>query len=119
MAGEAAADDLAGRGVESGEQRQGAVAFVVVAAPFGLTGAHRQQRLGPVEGLDLALLVDAQDQRPFRRIEIEPDNIANLLYEERVARQLEALRTVRLQPEGTPDAVDRRRRIAGRPRHAV
>jgi hypothetical protein len=31
----------------------------------------------PVEGLDLALLVDAQHDRAIRRVEIEPDDVAH------------------------------------------
>src|SRR6188474_3087828 len=57
MAAKAPPDHLAGLHIERGEQRQRAMALVVVAAPFGLSGPHRQQRLRPVERLDLALLV--------------------------------------------------------------
>jgi hypothetical protein len=34
---------------------------------------HRQKRLGAIEGLGLALLVNAKDDRALRWIEIEPD----------------------------------------------
>jgi hypothetical protein len=44
-----AADDLAGRHVERGEQRERAVSLVVVAASLGLAGTQGQQRLRPVE----------------------------------------------------------------------
>ena len=60
VAGEALADHLAGGDVQGGEQRGCAVALVVVAAARGLAGPHGQQRLGAVQRLDLALLVDAQ-----------------------------------------------------------
>ncbi len=70
------ADELAGRGVEGGERRQGAVALVVVAPRRAAwPGRVGNSGLGPVEGLDLALPVDTEDQRPFRRIEIGPYNI--------------------------------------------
>ena len=39
----------------------------------------RQDRRGPVEGLNLALLVHAQHQRPVRRIQVETHYVANLL----------------------------------------
>jgi hypothetical protein len=87
---------LPGLHIERGEQRQRAMALVVVAAPFGLSGPHRQQRLRPVERLDLALLVDAQHYGAIRRIEVEPDDIAHLLYKQRIARQLEGLAAMRL-----------------------
>jgi hypothetical protein len=51
----AAADDPAGGDVQSGKQRSGAVALVIMAPPLGLSRSHRQQRLGAVKGLDLRL----------------------------------------------------------------
>ena len=73
---------------------------------------HRQDRLCTVEGLDLALLVDAEHQRALRRRQIEAYDVADLVHEVRIARQLEGLRAVRLQAEGAPDAPDRRVRKA-------
>src|SRR5690606_9229714 len=61
--------DSARRHLERGEEAGGAVADVVVGAPFGTAGPHGQQGLRAVEGLDLALLIDAEHQRPLRRIE--------------------------------------------------
>ena len=54
----AAADDRAVEHVEGGEQRGRAVALVVVGHGPGPPLLHRQARLGAVERLDLALLVD-------------------------------------------------------------
>ena len=93
--------------------------LVVVGAPLGLAGPHRQQRLGAVQRLDLALLVDAQHHRAIRRIEIEPDDVAHLLHEQRIGRELEGLDAMRLQPEGLPDAMDGRGRMADRRRHGA
>ena len=73
------ADDFASRHIQCGKQRRRAVALVVVGAPLGLTGPHRQDRLRPIERLDLALLIGAQHQRPFGRVEIQADDIADLL----------------------------------------
>ena len=61
-------DHGAGFAVERGEQAGGAMAGVIVGAPLGLPGPHRQQWLGAIQGLDLALLVGAQDHRPVGRI---------------------------------------------------
>ncbi len=36
--------------------------LVVMGAPLGLPRAHRQQRLGAVQRLDLALFIDAEHQ---------------------------------------------------------
>ena len=87
----------------------GAVALVVVGAPLHLTRPHGQHRLCAVERLDLALLVDAEHKRTLGRVEIEAYDVAHLVDELRVARQLEALDPMRLQAEGAPDAVHRRR----------
>ena len=43
--------DLAGGGVERGEQAGDAVPGLVVGLPPGDPGPHRQDRLGPLEGL--------------------------------------------------------------------
>lgn len=39
------------------------------------TGHHRQHWLGPVQHLDLRLLVYTEHHRPFRRIEIQPHHV--------------------------------------------
>ena len=114
MALEALADDLSNLHVERGEQRERAVPLVVMGAALRLAGPHGQERLGAVQRLDLALLVDAQHHGAIGRIEIEPDDVAHLLHEQRVGRKLEGLDPVRLQPEGLPDAMDGRRRVADR-----
>ena len=67
------------------------MALVVVAAPLRLPGAHRQEGLGTVQGLDLALFVDTENQGTIRRRQIQTDDVADLLHEEGIARQLEGL----------------------------
>ena len=62
---------------------------VIESAPLGLAGTHRQNRLSAVERLDLALLVNAQHQGPFRWVKIQADDVADLLDEQRITRQLE------------------------------
>ena len=85
-----AADDGAVEHVERGEQRRGAVALVVVGHGAGAALLHRQARLGAVERLDLALLVDRQHDGMGRRIDIEADDVAQLVDELRIVRELEA-----------------------------
>ena len=75
--------------VQRGEQRRRAVPDVVVGVAFGLAEAHRQRRLGAIERLNLRLLVHAQDHRVVGRVEVQPDDVAHLLDEERVGGQLE------------------------------
>ena len=82
MARETFADDLSRGDVEGREERGRAVALVVVAAPLRLPGAHRQEGLGTVQGLDLALFVDTENQGTIRRRQIQTDDVADLLHEE-------------------------------------
>ena len=110
---EATPDDSAGGNVECGEQGGGSVAPIVMASPFCLARLHRQERLRAVKRLDLALLVDAQNQGALGWSEIKPDDVTQLLHKERIGRQLECLTPVRLQAEGLPDAMDGGWRVAG------
>ena len=55
--------DLAGGGVEGGEQAGDAVPGVVVGLPLGDAASHRQDRLAALEGLALGLFVDADHNR--------------------------------------------------------
>ena len=73
------ADDPAGDDVEGREQRRGSVPPVVVGAPLGSAGSHREDGLGSVEGLDLALLVGAEHKGPLWRVQIQPDDVPHSL----------------------------------------
>jgi hypothetical protein len=83
------------------------MADVVGGAPFGQAGSHREDRGGAVQGLDLALFIDAQDQRPLGWVEVETDDVADLVHKERVGRQFEHLGPVWLQAKGPPDPTNR------------
>src|SRR5258708_25266449 len=111
MAAIAFSNDASGGDVERREQGRHAMACIVVTASLDLTRAHRQHRLATIERLNLALLVDAQDQRMLGRRHVKPDNSAYLLHEQGIGRKLEAFRAVRLQPEGSPDTMDGRGRV--------
>ena len=79
--------------------------LVVVAAPCRLAGAHGQHGLAAVERLDLGLLVHTKDDGTLGRGDVEADHIAHLGHEIRVSRELERLHPMRLQAEGSPDAL--------------
>lgn len=110
-------DDFAGSNIERGKQVGRAMALVIVSAPLGHAGCQRQDRLGSVQRLNLALLVDTQHHGLERRVEIEPDDVAGFLNKQRIAGQLERFLPMRLQSEGAPDAADRRLRQSGFARH--
>ena len=74
---------------------------------FDVTQAHRQRRLGAIERLNLRLLIHAQDHRVVRRVEVQPDDVAHFLDEERIGGQLEGLGQMRLDPEQGEPALHR------------
>jgi len=57
------ANDAPGRDIQRGKQRRGPVPDVVMGPALRLPRAHRQQRRGAIERLNLALFIDRQEQR--------------------------------------------------------
>ena len=94
------ADDPTGRHVERREQRCRAVAHVIVRAPFRLARAQRQNRRRAVQRLNLSLFIDRQEQRAIGRAQVQPDDVAHLVNEQRILRQLEGVHAMRLQGKG-------------------
>src|SRR3546814_18911199 len=88
MAAIAFADDASGGDVERCEQGGHAVALVIMAAPLCLSRTQRQHRLAPVERLDLALFIDAQDPRTLGRRQVEHDNVPPLPRDTALGREL-------------------------------
>ena len=76
MARHALADDRAVKHIERGKQRGCAVADVIMCHGPSAPLFERQARLSAVERLDLRFLVDRQHQAMRRRVEIEPDHVA-------------------------------------------
>src|SRR5215468_3682838 len=89
---------------ERRKQRSGPVASIVVTASFALARPHRQHRLRTVQGLNLRLFVDRQNQGFSGRIEVQSYNVANLLNEQRILGKFEGFASVGSQSKGTPDA---------------
>ena len=54
----------------------------------------------------LAFFIDAQHQGMVWRAHIEADDVAHLVDKQWIGGQFEGFRTVRLQAEGAPDALD-------------
>src|SRR5271156_3289746 len=99
----ALSDHRTGGDIERGKQGSGAMALVIMRHGAGSTLFHRQPRLGAVERLDLALLVNAEHQGVVRRVEVEADDILHLLNKLLIVRQLEAAREMRLQSVPMPN----------------
>src|SRR6478672_33007 len=64
--------------IECGEQRGRTMPHAAVRATFGYARHHRQDRLLAIECLDLALLIDAEDEGSVRRGQVKADDIAYL-----------------------------------------
>lgn len=52
--------------------------------PLYLVRPYRQRGLRAVDRLDLTFLIDAQNHGAFRRVQIEPNDVAHLVDEQRV-----------------------------------
>src|SRR5665213_3471999 len=103
----AQAEDLAISGVECSKQGCGSIALIVVRHGCTASLLHRQTGLGAIERLYLALLVHAQQQRVFRRIQIQPDDRFQFAGELRIVADFEAVDAMRLEAVGLPDPSNR------------
>ncbi|OPY96014.1 hypothetical protein A5906_05375 [Bradyrhizobium sacchari] len=75
------ANDKAGSDIERGKQRGPAMPHIAVRATFRHPSHQRQDRLLAIECLDLACLIDAEDNGSVRWGQVKPDNIAHLIDE--------------------------------------
>src|SRR6516164_1707883 len=89
--------------VECRKQGGCAVADIVVGHRPGASLFHRQARLGAVESLDLALLVDREHEAVRRRVDVKANHIVHFRGELRVAAELEDPQPMRCKTMGTPD----------------
>src|SRR3984893_12089580 len=72
-----------------------------------LARLQRQARLGPIESLNLALLVDGDDHGVSWRVHVETDDVLDLLGEFRIVGALEGAKPMRLQAIGAQRDADR------------
>src|SRR5690606_10878057 len=103
MSRQAFMNDLAAGDVESGEKRGGSMPLVVVCHRTSAALLQRKTRLGTVQGLDLALLVEGEHDRPLGGCNVQPDDIPELRDEARVFGELERLLQVRLEAVRPPN----------------
>ena len=95
--------DAAGGHLEGGEQGGGAMADVVMGGLLRQSEANREDRRGPVQRLDLALLIDADHDGLLGRIHIQAHDVADLGVQCGVGGELERLSPPRLQVPLAPD----------------
>src|SRR3990172_3321016 len=91
--------------VQGRKQCRRSVAPVIVRYALDVADSHRQHRLRAFQRLNLTLFIHAQNHSIFRWIQVQPYNISYFLYKKWIGRELEMFLSVRLQPEGLPDAV--------------
>src|SRR5947208_12197363 len=82
------------------------MAHVIVSVGAAPSLLQRQTWLSAIQGLNLALFINTQDQAFFWRIQIKPNHIGQLFQKIDVPRALETISPVRLQIVFLPDAVD-------------
>jgi len=99
-------DHRAVQHIEGGKKASDSVPLVVMRHRPATSFFHRQSRLGPIQGLNLRLLVNAQNHGFIRGIQVEADHVRQLLDEALVLRQFERLDLMRLQSMGLPDSGD-------------
>src|SRR5665213_2321937 len=115
----ASADHAPIGGVERREKRSGSVAFVIMSHGLTATLFYRQTGLGAIEGLNLTLLIAAQDNGVLRRRKVESHDIFELLGKVSVVGELEGFRPMWFQPMGCPDSTDARGAHANFTRHRL
>jgi len=113
MTRQALSDDAPLQNGKRGKQRGRPVPLVVVRHRGAAPLLHRKAGLGPIQSLNLAFLVYAQNDRLVGRVQIEAHHVGELLDELRVAGELEGFHSMRLQAVCIPDPLDRRRRNPG------
>ena len=96
------AQDLAALGFQRGVEREGAMAKVFKTVPFRPTRGEWQHGVEPVESLDGALFIYAEDRGIERRLEIECDDIGRFGFEIGVVTRHVTTQTVRLQSDVGP-----------------
>ncbi len=77
-----------------------------MGGPLGQTGTQRQDRRGRVQGLDLGLFIHAEHHRVLGRVQVEPDDVADLGFQLRVGGELERLDPPGLQAPLLPHLAD-------------
>src|SRR5947199_10578918 len=86
------------------------MALVVVGLALRQTRSERQKGSGPIQGLNLALLIYTQHQSPVGRIQVEPYDIAHLLFNLGILGYLKLLDSVGLDIEAALNPLHRGRR---------
>src|ERR1022692_4032468 len=107
MPGIALANDFALQNFQSGEQGGRAMPDIVMGISAAAPLLERQTRLRPVQRLDLALFIQAENQALFRWIEIETHHVGQFLQKAHIAGEFESAAQMGFEIVFLPEAVDR------------
>jgi len=105
MARHTVADDRAVEHAQCREQGRRAVALIIVRHRATAAFLHREARLGAIQGLDLAFLVDAQDEGMRGWVQVQAHHILHFVLEVRVATELEGTDQMGLEAVRLPHAL--------------
>ncbi len=97
-------DHLSRGDVEGRVEIGGAVAPVVAGASLGWSRSQREDGGGAIQGLHWGLLIHAEHEGAFGRIEVKAHYVPDSFNEMGIGRELEGVDQMRFEPEGTPDA---------------
>jgi hypothetical protein len=97
------AKDLAVLGFQRGVEREGAMAEVFETVTLCPTRGERQHRIEPVESLNGALFIHAENRGVDRGLEIEPDDSGDFGFEIRVVACHVMTQAVRLESGASPN----------------
>src|SRR5277367_1115714 len=100
-------DNLAFQITQSGKERDGAVADVVMGLGASVTLPQRKRALCALQGLALTLLVATEHQSTLRWVQIEPDDVPEFLFKVRVIGDLKSFQPMWLDFVTAPNALDR------------
>lgn len=92
--------------VQRGEQSDGAVTYVIVRLRADMTDPQRKPRLRAFQSLDLAFFIATEHQCLIRRIQIQPNDVPEFLFEVWIVGQFEGACQVRFYVVGGPYALD-------------
>src|SRR2546426_8227754 len=94
MARKALANDSAFQDFQSGKECRGPMADIIMSESAAATFLERQSWLSAIQGLNLALFIDTQDQALVWRIEVKAHHIRQFFQKTVIPRELESARSM-------------------------
>src|SRR5580704_13992755 len=112
-------DNLAFQITQSGKERDGAVADVIMGLGASISLPQRKRALCALQCLARTLLVATEHQSTLGRIQVEPDDVPELLFKVRIIGDLKSFQPMGLDFVIAPNALDRALAHSGFARHGA